>query len=300
MAASDPIIYFDASFGGVPLLIAEIDTDIGRDIAVQSPARGDKHVLQDRGRRLTSASVEILFIDQPGLDPYTSRYEQFRNLANTEGAQIFSHPLDGSYQARISEPRVRASGAEKRISVSCTIIAEDEPETVAPIGAGSAPVASVDAVTTAQLNADSELAAVGLSTPVTAACTAAVSSWYSEDPSLLDSQTVFGGVASLTNQISYAIVELNLATDLALYPAYQAMILLAFQVTQAGAAITSTAGQLFQITVTRALPLLAICTPIYGPDDAPDYADQVANINRVRTPGLVPAGTILKMPPVPS
>ena len=40
--------YFESMFGSMSLLIASIETDDGRDIAVQSPARGSRHYLRVR------------------------------------------------------------------------------------------------------------------------------------------------------------------------------------------------------------------------------------------------------------
>lgn len=293
------VIYYESSFGGVPLLISKIDIEGGRDIAVQSPSRGDKHVLQDRGRRHGVATVEILFINQPGLDAYTTRYEQFRAMVEgTEDeppdSQIFSNPIVGSYLARAADLRTSADGGELKISCSCTIHPEDEPQTVFPVGAGAAPVAGADAVAVAAADADAELAAVGLSTPVTAACVSTANDWSTSTP---DTQSVFVGVASLTQQISDAVDALDLATDLNRWSAYQALVNLHYQVSRAGDAVTATAGQLFKITVMAARPLLSLCAEVYGADEAQDRADDVAQINRVRTPALVPRGTILKMPP---
>ena len=297
-AISDPPIYYDASFGGIDLLIVEITTEGGRDVAVQSPSRGDKHVLQDRGRAHTVSTVEILFCDQPGLPPYTFRYDQFRALVDGGDSQIFSHPLDGSYRVRASNLTTRANAEAHEIRCSCTFLAEDEPQVVSPIGAGTTPTAGVAGVTTAAASADAELASLGLSTTATSACTTAVTDWSTADD--LDSQTVFVAVATLTQQISDAVDTLDLANDLARWQAYQAMINLSYQVQRAGEAFTSSSAQNFSITVGSAQPLLAICANVYGADLAPDMATKVQKLNRVRTPGLVAKGTVLKMPPRPA
>lgn len=290
-----PNVYFDASYGGIDLLISSIDTEGGRDIAVQSPSRGDRHVLQDRGRKLRSANVSILFIDQPGLAPYLDRYDQFRALVDAGDSQIFSHPLDGSYQARASELRVSADSGTGQVSCTCTIIAENEPKTVFPLGAGVSAAAGLEAVTTASAAADTSLADAGLSSPVPSSCLAAITKWTNAADEL-DTQEVFLGVASLTQQISDATDALDLASDFRRWNAYQSMINLMYQVVRAGEALTAASAQLFDLTVAHALPLRAICAEVYGGALAADKAAQVARINRIRTPGRVPAGTILKMP----
>lgn len=293
--ATDTSIYFAASYAGIPLLVASIDTETGRDVAVQSPSRGDKHVLQDRGRRHTSAKLEILFVDQPGFEPFRDRYDLFRDQVNSGEASIFVHPLDGSYRARVADMSVRASSEAREIAVSCTMLAEDEPETVFPLGAGTTPAAGLDAVTQAAAAADAALATLGKTTTATSSCVSAVTDWSTDDS--LDSQKVFVEVASLTQQISDAIDTLDLASDLANWAGYQAMINLSYQIARAGEVFTSSSAQNFQITIQHPMPLLAICAQVYDASSAIDRADQVARLNRIRTPGRIPAGTMLTMPP---
>jgi hypothetical protein len=297
--ADDPNIYFTASFGGIDLLIATIDTEGGRDVAVQSPSRGSKHVLQDRGRRFGRTTCEIWFIDQPNKDPYLKRYDQFRALVNAGEAQIFSHPIDGSFRARASELDTHANKEELCVVCRCVFLPEDEPQTIFPVGAGASPAAGLEAVTTAATAADTELAAVGLSSDVPSDCLASVIAW-SDAADDLDSQQVYVEIAARTAQLSAAMDALDLATDLNRWPSYKAMINLQFQFVRAGEAFTADDGQLFEITVARSMPLLAIAAETYGADFAPDMAPKIAKINRVRTPGRVPPGTVLKMPPRPS
>lgn len=291
-------VFFRSSFGGVPMLISHIETELGRDVAVQSPSRGDRHVLQDRGRAHRVANVEILFVPQPGLDPYDDRYRDFAELVNAGQAQIFSHPLDGRYRARASNLRVTSQDGTGEIRCSVTFLAEDEPDTVFPLGAGVSPTAGAEAVATGAANADTELAAIGMSTTVTSLASTSVTAWSQDDS--LDPQTVFAGVGTLTSKISDAVDALDAGTNLSHWLAYQALVNLSYQVIRAGEALTSTAGRLFEIAVTAPKPLLAICAEIYGASEAQDKASQVAQLNRVRTPARVPKGTTLKMPPVGS
>ena len=96
--------HFESMFGDMPLLIASVDTEDGRDIAVQSPARGSRHYLQDRGAKLGRADCEILFVDEPGKATYLDRFAAFRSLVAKGEPQIFSHPLIGTYRARRGWP----------------------------------------------------------------------------------------------------------------------------------------------------------------------------------------------------
>lgn len=291
-----PNVYFDASFGGQPLLIADIHTERGRDIAIQSPSRGSKHVLQDRGQKLVSTTCTILFIDQPGLAPFLDRYDSFRALVDKGEAQIFSHPLDGSFLARAEGNLVDADSGTGEVRCSVKFLAEDEPQTVFAPGGGISPIAGLQAVITASAIADTALAAAGLSSPIPSSCLDAVTGWTENLD--LDSNDVFIGVANLTGQISDAIDALDLATDIDRWPVYQAFMGLAFQVARAGETLTADSANVFNLLVQVARPVLAICAEVYGPELAPERADEVQSLNRLRTPGLVPAGTTLKMPAI--
>lgn len=288
-------LHFEASFGGIPLLLGSIETEDGRDIAVQSPSRGDRHYLQDRGARLGKAECEILFVDQPGLAPYLDRFLEFRALVARGEPQIFVHPLyRTSYLARAEAAPNSAEAAAQRVRCRCTFLPEDQPQPATPAGAGVAPIAGAESVAVAAAAADAALAATGLSSsaPSDAREFFATSS-NSPD---LDPQAMITGVATLTGRINDAIAELDLASSLDRWPAYQAMVGLLAAVRLAGEAATSDFQQLITVRPDRARALLSICAETYGPDRAVEMADRVARINRVRTPNRVPAGTTLKMP----
>jgi hypothetical protein len=286
--------YFESMFGDLPLLIASIETDDGRDIAVQSPARGSRHYLQDRGAKLGRTECEILFLDEPAKATYLERFARLRALIAQGDAQIFSHPLLGTYRARAEGGRHTASSDARQIKFQCTFLPEDEPQPTTPTGAGVAPVAGLDTVTVAVSEADSALAAAGLTSSVPGSALDFLTGLV--DSIDVDTQAAISGVATLTGQINAAIDDLDLATHVERWPAYQAMINLISAVQLAGQALTSDTEQLISFFVAQPLPLLTVCADIYGPELAADRADRVTRINRVRTPNRVPAGTTLRMP----
>lgn len=286
--------YIQASWGGLDILVSTIDTTGGRDLVVQSPARGNLHVLQDRGLRVKSTTCRLLFCPQPGKADYLVRYDAMRQASEDDIASVFSHPILGTYRARISEFNTTA-GDGTEIQVSCTIIAEEEPQVVFRTGAGVSLAAGVDSVNTAVGTATATLAELGitLEPDVPAQTSAAVTAWSQAED--LDAQQVFVEVATLTGQLDDVIDELDLAGDINRWTAYQAMILLRYQLGRAAEAATSDADHVFDLVVAVARPLIAICSETYGASLATDRADSIAKLNRLRTPGLVPAGTTLKM-----
>lgn len=286
--------YIAASWGGLDILVASLETTGGRDVIVQSPARGDRHVLQDRGLKVKVTKCQMRFVDQPGKPDYLVRYDALRQASEDSTSSVFSHPILGSFRARITDFDTTANDG-RSIEVSCTIIAEEEPQVVFRTGAGVSLAAGVESVSAAAGVATATLAELGitLEPDVAGDTTTAVTSWASLDS--LDSQQVFVQAASLSNSIDDAIAELDLAGDLSRWQAYQSMILLRYQLGRAAEAATADVEQVFDLVVAAARPLLAICVDTYGASLAPDRASSIAKLNRVRTPGLVPAGTTLKM-----
>lgn len=290
--ATDASIWFDASFGNVDLLVLDIDTEAGRDIAVKSPSRGDKHALQDRGAKLLATNATVLFCIQPGKDSYLDRFDAFRAAA-AAGPDIFVHPLLDAYRARIEGFTFSASAEERSVTVKCRILAEDEPQQVFTPGAGVSSDAGLDSVTVASSLADTAIATAGLTlpTPVTANALAAVTSWSATDLDDLDTNAVTSATATITGQIATAISALNLEQDLVHWPVYQALINLSYQLSRAATSFASQATNVFDLTITVPQALRAICARVYGPALAEDRQRQVTKMNRIRTPGRVPAGT---------
>ena len=287
--------WFDASFGDFPLRIASIRTADGRDIVVQSPARGSRHFLQDRGAKLGKVDAEILFVEEPRTEDFRDRFDAFRALIAKGEAQVFSHPLIGSYLA-VAEGGEHYADSSRMITFSCSFYPESDPQTVSQVLAGTSPIAGVQAVEVGCEEADAALDDIGLETDATGEALDMVTAWGEAED--LDSQDVIVGVESLTSSINEAIAEMELAASLERWPAYQAMVNLAYAVRRAGQAFTSSSEEAIPLTVDADTPLLAICAAVYGAELASEMSDKVARRNRLRRPGLVPRGTTLSMPGV--
>ena len=289
-----PPVLFQADYGGVQFWIASLDGKAGRDVVVHSPSRGDVHVLQDRGRRHRTTDCDLLFVDEPGKASPEVRFLAFQDLAEDGDAHLLTHPLHGSYLARVTDFRYTTGADDRLITVSCTFLAEGEVQPVQPQGAGAAPLAGLEEVTATVARVEEELAAEGLSSPAPADTLAKVTAWtQAETP---DTRAVYLEVASAAQLIDEEIDRLELVTNLDRWPLYREMINLRYQTTRAAESVTSEASDLIEVAVSTAIPLRLLCVDLYGPDEAEDMARQVAQINRLRTPGLVPAGQVLKVP----
>lgn len=289
------MFWFDASFGDFPLRIVSITTEDGRDIVVQSPARGSKHYNQDRGAKIGRVNAELVFVDEPRADDFRDRFDAFRKLISDGEPKIFSHPVIGSYLARC-EGGSHTADARRMITFSVSFLPESEPQVVSKVLAGTTPLAGVQACQVAAQEADDALSEQGISSSAPSNTLARVTTWSEADD--LDSQDVIVGVVSAVAEINQAIDDLELASQIERWDAYVALVNLSYTVSRVADAFTSSSDRMTPLTVATATPLLAICARTYGAGRAVEMADIVARRNRVRTPGLVPAGTVLAMPGV--
>lgn len=290
--------YFSASFGDVPMLVTSISTEAGRDVAVQSPAMGDRHTLSDRGQRLRRSTCQVLFCDQPGFAPYLERYDRFRALFESPDPQLLTHPLDGTYRALGESLQIEATSDELCVRVTCTFLAHDPPPAVFPVTSGSVAPSGLESVDTAIADLVVELESAELSSNVTTDALEQVTEWTDAAPGSIDPQEVILEAATLATQIDDEIQRLKLTTDNSRWPAYRAMIVLRYEIVRAAQAVTADSDAIFEIFVEEPRPILAICAEIYGARDARERAATVTKLNRLRTPGRVPRGTTLKMPRV--
>lgn len=287
--------WLPASFGGVEMLIQSMSGDTGVDWAVLSPHRGDTHALQNQGRKLRRVECQVLFCDQPGLaDPYLDRYRAFEEMGNAGTPQIFTHPIHGSYLAVIDAPSYDVSGDEQAVRCRCSFVAMEEPVSVQAVGAGVAAVAGPEDVGVRATAADAELAAIGEASDTPAECLARAEAWANGDVG--DARQVLLEVATLTAQIDAAIVTMDLLSDYSRWQAWKSLIQLRYSITQAAQAATAEASNVVDYRVRVATPLRSLCARLYGARLAEDRAGEIVSINGIRIPGLIPAGTVLKVP----
>lgn len=283
-------------FGDITLLITSHADDDGRDWVVQSPSRGDQHVLQERGRRLQRTSCEILFCDEPGSATYLDRFLAFQVAAREAAPRLFLHPINGSYLAVVSEFSYRVESPERSVRVACTFVAQEPPQAVFAVGAGVTAAAGPEQVGVMAAQTTAELEDLELTSTTPTSCLATVTAWAElEDP---DARAIALEAASLAAEIDDAIEALELATSLERWEAYRAFVNLRYSVVRAAAAVTSETAQITEITLTAAEPLRSICARLFGARDAEERTRQVSKLNGLRTPGLVPVGTVLKLPAV--
>lgn len=285
-----------ARFGDQALIVTSFSDDNGRDWNTLSPARGDDHLVQDRGRRQRRTRADILFCNQPGRPDYMAQWFAFRALTELATPSLFTHPTDGTYLAVATEVSSTVEAQRSCVTASCLFVPAEQPRAVFPLGAGVSSSAGPEQVGVLAGAATEQLAAVGLTSSAPGACTAQVASWSeAEDP---DARTISLQAAGLAGRIDDEVARLELVTSLDRWQSYRAMMRLRYSVSLAAAAVTSETSQVSRLVLQVAEPLRSLCARIYGASEAEERARQVMRLNALRTPGMVAAGTTLSLPVV--
>lgn len=285
-----------ARFGDLPLIVTSFRDEGGRDWNTQSPARGDDHIVQDRGKRQQRTTVELIFCRQPGAPDYMAWWFAFRALADLDRATLFTHPMNGTYLSVVADLTSSVDAQRACVTASCVFVPAERSRSVFPLGAGVTAVAGPEQVGVLAGQADAQLAAAGLTSSAPGACTAQVTAWSeAEDP---DARTIALQAAGLAGQIDAEVERLQLLTEIGAWQSYRSMVILRDSVARAAAAATSETAQVMRLTLSVAEPLRSLCARLYGASEAEDRARQVMRLNGLRTPGMVPAGTVLSLPTV--
>lgn len=280
---------FVGAFGDIRLNIVSFTHESGRDWVFQSPTRGDKHIGQDRGLRIRRTMCELVFVG-PG---YEDALRAFDEAAGSQDARLFTHPVRGSYLAVCEGWQYEADAEATEIRGQCTFVELEEPKAVSPLGAGVSPAAGPEAVAVAAEKADAALADIGLSSDAPQFAVSTVVGWVRDEEIL--PQTVQLQLASVASELDDTIELLQLAQDIESWGAYKQIVLLRRQVFQAAVSVLAETDRLVDFVVPSDAPLLTIATRLYGAQDARSRATQLAQLNSVKTPGMVRAGTRLKV-----
>lgn len=287
--------YYTASWGPIRLWLASIDTDNGREIVVHSPTTGNTHTLQDRGRKVQRARCSLLFDDMTGeTESAARRFRRFKATVDGGEEQLFTHPIDGTYLAKIGEFSYTITDDGVITNVIAEFIATAEVVAVSPATAGAAAATGEGAIGQAADDLDAALEAVDLSTDMTEAGRTAQASWLEDGT---PSRQVFVDVANLSNELSSLIADNGLEDDLALWDAYRTAILFGAAVRSAAIAATAEVPSVFVLRVgLQPISLLVLCARIYGGSEAEDRARQVMALNDIRRPAWLDPGSELIMP----
>lgn len=254
----------------------------------------------DRGAELRPFDAELLFADDAReTEGPEDRYLRF--LALIDGTpRILVHPLHGAYLARVRNARLSQDADEDGIRVTCEFVPFEAVSPTLPIGPGAAPVAGPEAVAAASAQLDEDLAELlDLSEPIdaTANATATATAWSEDDSSDVTAARVEKDLAAQVAELDLMIEDLELET-LEGWTAYRSAMILRDRLGDAAAAVVSPAPRLYSKTVEVGASLQVLLSQEYGAAEGARQKPAVVELNAIRNPAFIPAGTVLKFPVV--
>lgn len=283
--------YFQSAWGAVRLWLANISTDEGRALIVQQYTRGNVPDVRNAGNVPKVTRCTILFDEMSDdVDPQ-DRLEDLILLKDKGKPQLFTHPIHGTYLAEIQD-FTYAIDSHGVITADATFIATEEvgAVTVDPIGMN--PSTSVDAIDTRADELATELAAVDIESTVPADAVAASSAF---DTTTTNARDVLVSVSSVSDRMWDEIEALQLAADVALWPAMKAYVMLGDAVRAGGDRQMGDLGAFMTVRVESATSLRRLMADIYGGRDASWRYDEAMSLNDIPTPGRIPGGMQLRL-----
>jgi hypothetical protein len=286
---------YDVSWGVSRLWCSSIRTDRSRTVVVHEVAEGDDHPTQDQGQAPRWVECELLFIEMPGerLSPM-ERFLTFQAQVEEGEPQLFTHPIDGQFYARVEGFTYTIDEDENITDASARFIRSANAESPTPAGAGTTAAAGEDAVAASAAEFTNELAAVGITSTLGADAVAAQEAWGSAEE--VPTRQVLVDVAALSERLATMIVDEGLEEDLSLFGAYRAAILFGDAIRAAALAALAETPKLTSIRIGSPVSLLALCRRIYGGAQAEMRQRQILALNDIRTPAWIEAGTVLMIP----
>ena len=290
---ANPRELYAASFGGVRLWCSQVATTNSRKVVIHSPTSGDDHVLQDRGLELRVTTCTLIFDDMDGeTSTPKQRFDRFAELVERGEPQVFTHPLRGSYRARVGRFDHSVDEASV-ITADVEFLPDELVPAVVTVDTGATAIAGGDSVTAAADQADLELQRVGMSSDVTEEARAAAESWEEDDST---ARRVIVDVGTLTEKVGTEVERLGLSASLKLWRAHRAMLLLSDTVVAAGRSATADVSRIMVVRIARPVALRALLATIYGARDVDVRERQARSLNDIRTAGWIETGTELRLP----
>ena len=284
---------YQSSFGGVQLWLSRISTTRSRSLVKHSPSAGDDHTVQDRGRELTEARASVLldWMDGDDLSP-TDRLRKLLALVDDK-PRLFSHPIEGSFLARVGPFTYDIDAASGTISAELEFTPVQSIDAVAPVGGGMIPATGVGAVSMAAEALAFELEDSGLpASTIPAAAVAAADGWATSDS--VNPRDVLAQTGSLSQQLGDQADSLD--GDIELWSAFKATIVLAATVRAVAEDATAETAQTFVMKLGAPVALRALLASLYPAEDADAYYERVMWLNDIASPAWVDPGTLLTMP----
>lgn len=282
----------DIRWGGVRLWCSRVTTDNSRTQVVHEVAEGDDHPVQDRGLAPRRTTCDLLFVDMPD-EPRgpLERFREFKAMVDSdEGPRLLVHPIDGAHYAGV-EAFTYAIDEDSNLAEASVVFVRTAPAEADVTPATSA-VAGDHAVEARAAELATALEVAGVTSAAPATATAHQAAWSEADE--LGAQEVINGVAEISEGLGTLIEDLE--DDLALWPAYEATIMLGAAVRASAIAALAETPRLTAVRVATPIGSLALAARIYGGAEAETRDRQIRALNAIATPGWIPVGTVVVVP----
>lgn len=288
-------ILFDASYGGFPIHVLQTSDDGGRDLATHKYPHRNGAEEEDMGGAQRVTRAHIIFF---GPD-HAEAFRVFHDLANSVEALTFTHPLFGSYEAKVGDLHWETSSEPRDcIMVDCVFREDTLTPAVFEVGAGSPTLAGsedVDAsaaewliIVEPEAGTIIDIDGVALGNDAMATAEA----WATDASKTL--RDVTHELTALSDRIDATQERFETATDINQYPALVALTKLRGSLVKASQAFAQRSPRIFEVTVAAPAPLLVVAAQIYGATQAADRAQQLIELNDIRNPARIDAGTVLR------
>jgi len=288
-------LLFEASYGGMKLDVVGVEDNVSRDVVVTTYPRRDGGHVDDQGAVPRDCRIVVVFFpyENETTGSHIQRMAAFKALLHDGKSHPFVHPLTGTFEARPSDIRLSADAQERNwITMSVTFLEASEEPAVFELGPGSPVRAGVEEVLAAGVDLKSALDDLGETSTIADDADALAESWE-ERADTISAREINLELNDLANDIADATDELELASDVANYPTIQAFDRLRNNLRNLADTVISRSPQLISHGVTRTMPLMAIVSELYGDDDADTRYQQILELNDIRDPLRVEAGTTL-------
>jgi prophage DNA circulation protein len=291
---------YESSFGGVRLDVQSTTDDLSRALVRYKYPNRDGADVADMGAEEWVTRCRLIFWPRDGQDARAA-FLGFMEVVKRGRSQVFSHPIFGERNCKVGQLSAAAEfGTRDVIMVEAEFVEDTVDAATFPTGAGAPVASSVQEIAAISADIDSGLVDVNeredldepISTDVGKDAVTAVTGW-SEDESLTERDVRYEA-ASLAADIEAETDRLELATHLDRYPLVAAFARLHFAIRNAAEAFIQRSPKAFEITVPAPTPLLVIAAQTYGADQAGDRYEELLELNDIRTPNRIPAGTVLK------
>lgn len=280
---------FEASFGGVALDIRSVQTTFTRRTDVYEPERGDGADVFDRGRALR---VDRLSVTLPGTpDEVSARIRQLSALADNGDIRTFTHPIDGSWQARLGQFDLSIQNGD--VTASMSILQ------VSALVATALNAENPDEETTAQdvavdaERADAALADIDLDDVSVTEAVADAQSWDEETPVNLREDTL-GAVRASLGGLQAQLDQLPAVTENV--RASQVVMRTIASLQRFSDTLSAGGWRFATVTLGEPASLGVLLASVFGAGIVEEIIDQVRAVNQLRDATRIPMGTAVLLP----